>query len=135
MYSLTTYRSILRSESYNEIYAWNQSCTRLPGSFMTFSASVVLAVMQKGHEQGEWRLLILLFTIRKRRPLHYSADAYRTYRIQEAFLIFTNSAYSWVRRREFVVATWTPYIDRAMRWRLNEVENARDVHWRVTSLF
>jgi len=134
MYSLTTYRSILRSESYNEIYAWNQSCTRLPGSFMTFGASVVLAVMQKGHEQGEWRSLILLFTIEKTVALFSGRipnvpDTGSVSYFYELRLLVSSAARIC---RSYMNAI---YIDRAMRWRLNEVENARDVHWRVTSLF
>lgn len=79
-------------------------------------------------------------SLRKRGPLHYSADAYRAYRIREAFLIFTNSACPGVRRGAAVrichVVAWTPvYTSIEIQQGLSEAENARDVYWRITLRF
>lgn len=129
MYSLTAYRSILRSESYNEIYAWNQSCTRLPGSFMTFGASLVLAVTQKDTSKKS-----------NARSFYYS----RYEREDRCIIQRTHTERTGYRKRFLFLQTPLAresgganlscsymnamYIDRAIRRRLNEAENARDVH-------
>lgn len=138
MYSLTAYQNSLRAF---EARAITKSMRRinLARGFRDLSRlSAFFSATQKDtSEKSNVRTYRYSRYEREVRCIIQRVHTERTgYR--EAFLIFTNSACSGSPAARICrIATWAPcmYIDRAMRRRLSEAENARDVDWREMLCF